>query len=238
MEKKETDKLSVPKEDLNKAAAPTKVDNENKTLRNLFIIVGVLVVFFIVWIVVSKESNKFEYNGVKFERVKEIAPYRTSLPILMKDPITGATSQVPYYFYLRKDPKISGEVVFNGTLNIKKNMVIASDAELNCGGDGIISVANLAKLYGVLGTKVIKDENAGCDPPGNFMYVNMSISNETRIDQYGPACYSIKIKNCEVLDATERFMVETFVKVNDLVADAIRAKSSLGNTNNSSNVTV
>ncbi len=228
MEKKEIEKTNVPKEELSKVA-PANSSNENKTLRNLFIIVGVLVVFFVAWIVMSNESNKFEYNGIKFERVKEIAPYRTSLPVLVKDQVTGAVNQVPYYFYLRKEPKISGEVVFNGTLNIKKNMVIASDTDLNCGGDGIISVANLAKLYGVLGTKVIKDENATCDSRGNFMYINMTVANETRIDQYGPACYSIKVSNCDVLSATERFMLETFVKVNSLVTEAAQTKSNKTN---------
>ncbi|MEK6945879.1 MAG: hypothetical protein AABW63_03735 [Nanoarchaeota archaeon] len=233
MEKKETEKVNILKEEPNKVAAPANPASENKILRNLFIIVGVLVVFFVAWIIMSNESNKFEYNGVKFERVREIAPYRTSLPILVKDQVTGAVNQVPYYFYLRKDPKISGEIVFNGTLNIKRNMVVASDVDLNCNGDGIISIANLAKLYGVLGTKVIKDENATCDSNGNFMYINITISNETRIDQYGPACYSIKVSNCEVLGATERFMLETFTKVNSLVTEAAQARS--GNTNNSSN---
>jgi len=41
----------------------------------------------------------------------------------------------------------------------------------------------------------------------------------TKIEQFGTACYDIYIKNCEILEGTERFMFETLVKVNEALKE-------------------
>ena len=67
----------------------------------------------------------------------------------------------------------------------------------------------------MVGTKVIRDENATCDSEGRYMYINLKSGDKTKIEQSGNACYDILINNCEILEGTERFMVETFAKLNE-----------------------
>ena len=49
------------------------------------------------------------------------------------------------------------------------------------------------------------------------MFVLIQESNRTSIEQFGPACYNINIKNCEILKGTERFMIDTFVEINKIL---------------------
>jgi hypothetical protein len=90
----------------------------------------------------------------------------------------------------------------------------------NCDGDGVIGIANVLNLYKIIGTQVIKDENASCDDLlGRYMFLNIKEGNETKINDYGlkGACYNIEVKGCDILPATERFMLETLIKVNKVV---------------------
>ena len=187
---------------------PTKeqINYENKLLKNVLIILGILIVSFIGGYFVVNSMKHFEYKGLEFDIVEEIAPYRTSLPVIYRG------EKVPYYFYLRKDPRKLDNVSFNGEIVLLKNMVVNTTDEIDCEGDGIIAIANLVKLYNVIGVKVIRDGNASCDSEGKYMFVQIKKGNETKIEQFGPACYEISISNCEVLEATEKFMIETFVK--------------------------
>ena len=118
-----------------------------------------------------------------------------------------------YNFFLRNDPRKS-KVDFNGELEIKKLAVMNSEEEFSCDGNGIIAVANLRQLYEMVGTKIIRDENATCDSEGRYIYINLKEGEKTKIEQIGKACYDIVINNCEILEGTERFMVETFAKIN------------------------
>jgi hypothetical protein len=44
------------------------------------------------------------------------------------------------------------------------------------------------------------------------MLVNVVNSTQTNIEQKGTSCYQINVNNCEVLKATEKFMIEVLVK--------------------------
>lgn len=188
----------------------------NKIISKVLIFVGVVIIALIVWAVFSYYNSSFKYNGVEFQKVDEIAPYRTGLPVTYAGGITGAITQNTYYFYLRKDPRTLEYVPLEGEIVLKKNMVIEGTNDLNCNGDGIIAIANLANLYNVLGTKVIKDPDAGCDEEGRYMHLELLKGNETKIEKTGPACYILSVNNCEILEVTEKFMVETLAKVNNL----------------------
>lgn len=191
-----------------------KLEEENsKTFWKVLVVLGVFVAFFGAWLIISYNQHHFNYKGVNFEEVNEIAPYRTSIPVGYGNPLTGnAIEERNYYFYLRKDPRKTGEIPFEGKLVFRKDMVINSTGNLNCAGDGIIGVANLAKLYQTMGTDVIKDETADCDDQGRYLFLQMQEGNETGIKQTGPTCYIISVHNCDILSATERFMIESFVE--------------------------
>ena len=84
---------------------------------------------------------------------------------------------------------------------------------------GIIAMANLKQLYEVLGSQVIGDPTANCETEypetPRYVYVNIQPGEETWIEEVSKACYTIHVKDCEILPATERYMTETFVAMKD-----------------------
>ncbi|HLC77542.1 MAG TPA: hypothetical protein VJH92_00265 [Candidatus Nanoarchaeia archaeon] len=192
--------------------------DHNKIFAKVGIFLGVLVLFFVAWMVVSHLQAQFEYRGVKFEKVKEIAPYRTSIPLTSGSGITGnAVQKIDYSFYMRNDPRKLEKVLFEGEINFKKIMVVKSKEEFKCEGYGVIGIANLVQLYQAIGIKVIKDETAECGNDRSYMLLEIVSGNETKIEQTAEGCYTMSIRNCEILPATERFMVETFVAINNKI---------------------
>ena len=117
-----------------------------------------------------------------------------------------------YNFYIRNDPRKLEEVPFEGDLHILDLMVFNTTEDFNCDGDGVIGVANLVKLYQFLETKIMRDENATCDSQGRYMFLNIQPGEETKVTKVGPSCYNLEVNDCEILEVTERFMIETFVK--------------------------
>ena len=143
----------------------------------------------------------------------QITLYQTTFPFY-KD----GEKIADYNFYLRTSPNELKDVPFNGNLTIKKNVVFNPNDELNCDGDGIIAVANIVQnLYGYLNATVIRDENATCDSLGRYSLINIKTANSTGINQTGNSCYDINVANCEILKATERYMLEGFVKINGVI---------------------
>ena len=208
---KKTKKKKVIEE--RKISKKAQIKTENKIIRNFLIgIVVLALVIFLIYLFFQAMSS-FEYQGVKFKIVKEgdLIFYNTKFPLVNQD----GDHTADYNFYIRKDPRDLGEIGFEGDLLFAKTLVLQSEESFNCDGDGIIAVANLVQLYQVLGIKVIKDENATCDSLGAYTLVRLKLGNETKIEKFGTSCYDIYINECEILEATERFMLETFIKINE-----------------------
>lgn len=187
-------------------------ENHNKILRNIFLVIGVFALVFVGTSFYMNSLNSFEYEGLNFKKIQqgEITFYNIFYPMYSK--VTGKHT-ADYNFYIRNDPRDLEDIPFDGDLIIKSNMVLNVLDDFGCEGKGVIAVANLAKLYGFFGTKVIKDFNATCDDEGRYMFVQVLKGNETRIEQTGSVCYNIYVKDCEILEGTERFMLETFLEV-------------------------
>lgn len=211
--KQKKTKKEQQKEKAKKAARKEQIRSQNRILRNFLIGVGILIATVFLIMFIFNSINNFEYKGVNFETVREgdLLLYRTSLPVIYQGQKTS------YNFYLRNDPRELKEIPFQGELNLRDNLVINSTEDFNCQGDGIIAIANLINLYKISGINVLKDENATCDAGGRYMFVRLQPGNETSIEKFGPACYNININNCEILEGTERFMIESFVEINKLV---------------------
>src|SRR3989344_3341023 len=192
----------------------TQIERERKQLRNVLLGLGIFVILIVLAVFFINSIKSFEYKGTKFDIVREgnLILYNTKVALFDENGVHYQN----YNFFLRNDPRdLAKAVKFNGELELKKLVVINSEEEFNCDGDGIIAVLNLRQLYEILGAKVVKDENATCDSEGKYMYINLKEGKETRIEQTGTACYDILINNCEILEGTEKFMVETFAKVNE-----------------------
>lgn len=192
---------------------------QKKILRNILIVIGIFMAGIFLFLIISNSLSKFEYRGVDFEIVRFcdagppcLVTYRTSIPVMVNG------TEVPFNFYLRNDPR-ELNVNFTGNLILRDNMVLNSEADFVCDGKGAIAAANLIQLYEVLGTKVIKDENASCDLLGRYIFVQVKPGNETSVRQFGPGCYNIDIKDCEILEGTEKFMIETFVRINEALKE-------------------
>ena len=192
-----------------------QIKQENKILRNIFIIIGVTIIGIILIFFISNSVNNFEYKGVKFQKVDEVAPYKTQFPVMHKGNI------VPYNIYLRNDPRKLDKIEFNGELNLIENIVINSTGDFNCNGDGIIAIANLVQFYEILGTNIFKNETLSCDDKNRYTFIQIQEGNETKIEQFGYSCYNININNCEILEGTERFMIESFIEVNKMIRGEI-----------------
>lgn len=213
MAKKKT-KRKLQEEKEKRIKRKEQIKSENKILRNFFIGIGAIIVIIVLVILILNLTKNFEYQGVKFKIVREgdLILYRTSLPVIYQG------EKIPYYFYLRNDPRDLGEnVYFYGNLNLAEFLVINSTEGFNCGGDGIIAIANLQNLYKISGIEVMKDESAGCDEEGKYAFIQLQEGNETNIEKFGTACYNVNINNCEILKATERLMLESLIEINRLM---------------------
>ncbi|MBU0959081.1 MAG: hypothetical protein KKB31_04000 [Nanoarchaeota archaeon] len=214
--KKEVEEKII--EDLAMERAKKQVQQHNRILKGFFVFVILLVVIFVAWSLVSYNNSKFEYKGVEFSIVDEIAPYRVQIP-LASSGITGAATGEgnDAYFYLRKDPRSLEYIPFYGAIDFRRNLVMNSTGDIKCEGMGIVGTYNLANLYRLLGTTVATDPNATCDNEARFMFVQIEEGNETKIEKIGTACYKLTFKDCEVLEVTERFFVETLSQANSII---------------------
>lgn len=194
-----------------------QIKKQNKLLRNIFMVLGIILALFLFGYYAIDSIRHFEYEGVKFNVVKEsdLVFYNTFIPIYNGAPISGNFIG-DYNFYLRNDPrKIGEEVPFKGELYLLENIVVNSTEEFNCDGNGIIAIANLANLFKQMGAEVMRDDNATCDWKGEYNFIRLLPGNATEIRMVGPGCYDLSINNCEILEVTERFMLEIFKKINE-----------------------
>jgi len=201
-----------------KTSRKKQIESQNKILKNFFIGVGVIIITILLIFLFINQINSFEYEGVEFSIVKFcdtrpcLITYNTKIPVIYQREI------ISYNFYLRNDPrKLAKSVPFDGEIVFKKDMFINITFNRGCEGYETIAIVNFLNLYEISGINVIADENAECDFEGNSMFVLIQESNRTSIEQFGPACYNINIKNCEILEGTERFLIDTFVEINKIL---------------------
>jgi hypothetical protein len=170
---------------------------------------GFIVLGFLFILMIFYSMSHFEYEGVKYEILKEkdINFYHTSFPSNFVT--TGRT--IEYNVYLRNDPHELKNIPFEGNLNLLEIAVIKINEgdNFDCEGDGVIAIHNFNQVLGAMGTQVIKDDDAKCDDSGRYNYFELKSGDETKIVQTGPTCYDFFIKDCEILDATEKFLIKS-----------------------------
>jgi hypothetical protein len=194
-----------------------QIKEENRILRNIFISIGIVVLILLGITVYVNLTSTFEINGAKFEMEKygELLFYKYGVPI---------GEDTTFNIYIRNDPRdLEKKVPFNGTIDLEKLrrskfFVINEEGDYFCSGKGTIATPNLAiQLYQkLLEAEILTDPNATCSNESKYMYVNIIDGNETRIDEINDNCFEITIANCEILEGTERFMLETFYEIEKL----------------------
>ncbi|MFA5071529.1 MAG: hypothetical protein WC511_04160 [Candidatus Pacearchaeota archaeon] len=203
-----------------------QIKKQNKLFKSiLLVMVGFLAFFFLI-LFVNYSMNHFKVEGVTFEidtnAIIGTTLYRTSIPGIIDENGNFTIgnydkNKASYNVWFRNDPrKLIEEVSFEGNLTLLKNIVLNQEGNFACNGD-YIGIQNLLNLYSNTGAKVISDANASCDDLGRYALLEIVEGNETKImeyDDYGE-CYKIEVKDCEILPATERFLLELIVKINE-----------------------
>ncbi len=219
------------KEEKNKETSPKKAEStgekekrnkaNNKLLVQILIGLGIILIIFFSTYFFIQSKNSFNYHGVKFIKIQEgeLTFYNTQVQIYAP---SGSQSR-DYNFYLRTDPRELEKMEFNGTVQPLKLVALNYSNDLDCRGYGTIAITNMITLYQLIGAKITIDKNATCDPEGRYILLSLRSANETSLEQVGKNCFNMNINNCEVFPPTERFMLETFVK---LKQDNIRLISS------------
>ncbi len=188
-----------------------QIKKEKKMFKGLILTMVIILLFFgaFYWVVTSSQFR--DYKGIEFQLIKEgsLLFYKTAIPVVYNN------KPANYNFYLRIDPNLQKFVEFNSSdIELKKIVVINKKEDFVCEGDGIIALANLANLYKAIGANVITDPNATCDNQSRYNYINIVKGDKTKINVYGEdnECFEIQVKDCEILKATEKLMLETFVE--------------------------
>ncbi|MGY4884969.1 MAG: hypothetical protein ACP5NZ_05310 [Nanobdellota archaeon] len=207
-------KKLIKKENAEEQIKKKAIVNENKALKSVLVFIGVFFVVLIITFFILKSSNNPKYGGLTFNIIQEgqLTFYHTSIPVLYNGEVKD------YNIYLRNNPRyLKKEVPFNGEIDSIKITAVNITKEFDCEGDQVIAIANLVNVYGAIKKDIMKDENATCDELGRYMYISIQPGEETSVEQIGPNCYNINIKDCEILEGTERFILELLSKYNSKV---------------------
>lgn len=198
-----------------KPANKEQIKKQRKQLKVILSILGIFVLIFVVVFLLSRGTTSFDYKGLELKMVKEgdLIFYQTRMTTQYEG------NPLQYDFYFRTNPNKLKKIPFEGEIELKNDLILNVTTEnLFCDGDWQIAIGNLMNLN-VFNINVGTNENASCDSNGMYSLVQIHEGNESKIEQYGPACYNLYITDCEVLPVTEKFMIESFIKINEFVED-------------------
>jgi hypothetical protein len=198
-----------------------QIKSESKALRNFFIVVVLIAgVFLATWFLINS-TKQFTYNGVKFyidtSEVKGLTMYRTTVPV--GNPATGQVVG-EYRFFLYTDPRVlNSSVPIEGNIIFPPNIVIDKSVNnfSNCGSDSVVAMGELVNYLNRFNTNItVANSSLHYDPPQNYMFLVFNKANSTKITQIEQNAYEVDIKNCEILPAMERIILERFVQYKNL----------------------
>ncbi len=222
VKEKKVKKKPVKKETEKEDKKVEKEEEENKRSRGyerhtktavIIMVVIIAAIFLAHWI--SQEIRTFEYEGIDFYKEKEgeIIYYKSMLGYVT------ATGEVPFLLKLRHDPRESGRIPIDGKIRLKKEVILSLSPEVTNCTDTYVTVIDFArtlKAFGIKASAATTDRKyarehnatlADCKNAGEETVVVMREGNETRITQ-NKDCYVVEIKDCEIRQGFERFMLE------------------------------
>jgi|SRR3989344_776458 len=199
-----------------------RTGRKNKNDSQAWIVIGVMIGIILILVIttmVVRNMRTFQYEGLTFtkERFDKINVYHYYYYFSDE-----SGQQYRYNLYLRNDPR-ENEVPINANITFGNKKVYVGI------GDGISqcrdSARDVASLYSFLHNNLI-DVKAGltneieavesnlthvsCSRYPNNKVIVISEGDETEITQ-DKNCYEIKVANCELLDAVEKFEVESIL---------------------------
>lgn len=194
----------------NKDIQPKEEKHQEKILYYFFITFGIFLILSISLFYIFNSQTSFNYKGIKFNIINQgkITFYNTQFHKSFNN------KNINYNIFLRNDPRVLEKVPFEGGINISHLLFVNVGNNLACNGYGTIAIANMAQIFGFMGTKLVTVDNSNetCDKSGRYLFLRVQSSNRTDVEEFSPNCYNLNVKNCEVLKPTERFILEYYLK--------------------------
>lgn len=195
-----------------------------------FLMIGIIVLVILVPYVKMNYFDRFEYGGLEFQKTQlgELVFYSAKFPVV------GLTGNVigNYAVNLRNDPRDLEYI--NVNVSEDKIKFAIDDKEFGdvyislypfmetCEDTGIamVTLAGYLRDSGLEVKSAVTDKayarnnnqtQKWCSPFETVIVISdrgvFTDGNETAITEIGKNCYEIKFKDCEVMQATERFML-------------------------------
>jgi len=198
----------------------------------IFLMVSIILIIVAVPFIKTNFMDKFEYHGMSFQKTKlgDLVFYSVRFPVV------SGTGQVigDYSINFRNDPRKldkipvnteEGKIQFSSAGSSYNPVYITINPFMESCGDTVIAMATLAGFLRDSGLEVSsavtdkaysRDNNLThrwCDTAGfdTVIVINnndwYSEGNATEINELDKNCYEIKFNNCEIMPATERFIL-------------------------------
>jgi hypothetical protein len=222
-----SEEITPEKENLNKEKVFLKQNSQMKWA--VFLMLSVILIIVLIPYIKLNYFDRFDYNGLTFQKTKlgEIDFYSTRFPVVnIQGQVVG-----DYSFNFKIDPRELDYVevnIPNETVHFRSYKGQFADAYLslnpfvdNC-EETIIAMANLAGFLrdsnlnvksGVTDKAYANSNNLThkwCSPLDTVIILSQgdlyTEGNETSINLLQDNCYEIKFKDCDVLEASEKFM--------------------------------
>ncbi len=201
---------------------------QNKQLQWIFfLMIGVALILLIVPYITVHFFNTFEYGKLEFQKTKlgNLVFYSTKFPVMS---LTGAVVG-DYAVNFRNDPRTLDYIpvrVLNNTIQFVREgnkfspVYITLNPYMKMCEDSVISMAGLSKFLGDSGLTIksaysdetyAKNNNATfrwCDSSQFDTVIVITDGKETSITEIDPHCYKIQFKDCEILQASEKFQLK------------------------------
>lgn len=217
---------------MDKKSKSTKEESKDRKARNIFYLIGGMIVgLFIVYVVASAffsnvsnwfgSFNTFQYGPLTFSKDTQQGTELYHSAYLF----TGQDGRkYRYNFYLINDPRknnvpVEGDLVFGGEKEIYFSL--NTSQMLNCSGIlrdvSLIPTFFLNNIFEVEhGFSDFEEAKAGnltyltCESKPNNKVISIEPGPKTKIVREGN-CYRVQVANCELLDAAEKFQVQAVI---------------------------
>lgn len=204
----------------------TTKEKQNKQLIWIIVLmVSLVLIIILVPLIRSQFINKFEFLKLDFYKTQagNMIFYSTRIPVGdMSGNIIGS-----FFINFRNDPRKLNEevnykkttimplfsrdkVVYISTGKMERNCIEGTAAVLTL--SGFLKQFALMNVSGAISDRKIANETGfpfiNCLHNSDNTVINILEGNETKIKQWSPDCYDLEFKDCEVMEVTERFILE------------------------------
>lgn len=178
----------------------------------------VVIISFIGGYFFIKSTNKFDYKGISFEKTKQgnVIFYIAKMPLKNALPLT---------VYFREDPR-KNEKIPSARIILTEEIALAIESESMLCRDSLIAGTTLSqylmkafnfKPYPATLNKTEainrKIAYARCGPFDTNSVILFKQGNETIIREDNN-CYILEFANCEIMNVTEKFMIDVYSGMN------------------------